>query len=50
MFIPKKRTFNPGNAFENTAFLQVFENFRGCREAACEKHTISRFLAYNSFT
>jgi hypothetical protein len=34
MFIPKKRTIKPGYTFENTAFLQWFENVRGCREAA----------------
>jgi hypothetical protein len=34
MFIPKKQTFKPGDAFENTAFEQWFENVKGCREAA----------------
>jgi hypothetical protein len=34
MFTPKKRTFKPGYAFENTAFEQWFENVKGCREAA----------------
>jgi hypothetical protein len=30
----KKRTVKPGDAFENTAFEQRFENVKGCREAA----------------
>ncbi len=30
---PKKRTVKPGDAFENTAFEQWFENVRGCRKA-----------------
>jgi hypothetical protein len=38
MFTPtkkkKKRTVTPGDAFENNAFEQWFENVRGCREAA----------------
>jgi hypothetical protein len=34
MFTPKKRTVKPGDAFENTAFELVFDNVRGCREAA----------------
>jgi hypothetical protein len=34
MFTPKKRTVKPGDAFENIAFEQWFENVRGCREAA----------------
>jgi hypothetical protein len=34
MFTPKKLTFKPGDAFENTAFEQWFENVRGCGEAA----------------
>jgi hypothetical protein len=34
MFIPKKRTVKPGDAFENTAFEQWFENVKGCRETA----------------
>jgi hypothetical protein len=34
MFTPKKRTVKPGDAFENTAFYQWFEDVRGCREAA----------------
>jgi hypothetical protein len=34
MFAPKKRTVKTGDAFENTAFEQWFENVRGCREAA----------------
>jgi hypothetical protein len=34
MFTPKKPTVKPGDAFENNAFLQWFENVRGCREAA----------------
>ncbi len=29
----KKRTVKPGDAFENTAFEQWFENVRGCTEA-----------------
>jgi hypothetical protein len=29
MFTPKKRTVKPGDAFENTAFYQWFENVRG---------------------
>jgi hypothetical protein len=31
---PIKRTVKPGDAFGNTAFLQWFENVKGCREAA----------------
>ncbi len=34
MFIPKKRTVEPGDAFQNIAFEQWFENVRGFREAA----------------
>jgi hypothetical protein len=34
MFTPKERTVKPGDAFENTAFEQWFENVKGCREAA----------------
>jgi hypothetical protein len=34
MFTIKKRTVKPGDAFENTAFEQWFENVRGCRGAA----------------
>ncbi len=34
MFTPKKRTVMPRDAFENTAFLQWFENVRCSREAA----------------
>jgi hypothetical protein len=34
MFTPKKRIVKPGDAFENNAFWQWFENVRGCREAA----------------
>jgi hypothetical protein len=34
MFTLKKQTTKPGNAFENTAFEQWFENVKGCREAA----------------
>jgi hypothetical protein len=34
MFTPKKRTVKQGDAFEITAFLQWFENVRGCWEAA----------------
>jgi hypothetical protein len=34
MFTPKTRTDKPGDAFENIAFEQWFENVRGCREAA----------------
>jgi hypothetical protein len=34
MFTPKKRTVKPGDAFENSAFEQWFENVRDCREAA----------------
>jgi hypothetical protein len=34
MFNPKKRTVKPGDAFENTAFEQWFENVKGYREAA----------------
>jgi hypothetical protein len=42
MFTPKKRIVKPGDAFENTAFEQWFENVRGCNEAALHlflKHT-----------
>jgi hypothetical protein len=49
MFIPKKRTVKPGDAFENTAFWQWFENVRGCREAVLhlfvKQRTTNRFLA-----
>jgi hypothetical protein len=31
---PKRRTVKPGVVFENTAYLQWFENVKGCREAA----------------
>jgi hypothetical protein len=31
---PPKRTVKPGDASENTAFEQWFENVRGCTEAA----------------
>jgi hypothetical protein len=34
MSTPQNRTIKPGDAFENTAFEQWFENARGCREAA----------------
>jgi hypothetical protein len=34
MFTLRKRTMKPGDAFENSAFYQWFENIRGCREAA----------------
>jgi hypothetical protein len=34
MFTPQKRTVEPRDAFENTAFEQRFENVKGCREAA----------------
>jgi hypothetical protein len=30
----KKRTVKPGDAFEDSAFEQLFENVKGCREAA----------------
>jgi hypothetical protein len=51
MFSPKKkkRTVKPGDAFENAAFEQWFENVKGCREAAfhifSETDTTNRFLA-----
>jgi hypothetical protein len=49
MFTLKKRTVKPGDAFENIAFEQWFENVKGCREAAihfiCETDTTNRFLA-----
>jgi hypothetical protein len=38
MFSPKLRTVKPGDAFENTAFEQWFENVKGCREAALHLH------------
>jgi hypothetical protein len=31
---PENVTVKPGDAFENTAFEQWFENVRGCRKAA----------------
>jgi hypothetical protein len=31
---PKKGTVEPGDAFEDPAFELVFENVKGCREAA----------------
>jgi hypothetical protein len=34
MFTPKNRTVKPGDAFENSAFDQWFENVKGCRERA----------------
>ncbi len=34
MFTPEKRTVKPGDAFENTAFEQWYENVKGCIEAA----------------
>jgi hypothetical protein len=34
MFTPRKRTGKPGDALENTAFEQLLENVKGCREAA----------------
>jgi hypothetical protein len=34
MFIPKKRTVKPADAFENIAFSQWFENVRGRRGGA----------------
>ncbi len=34
MLTLKKRNVRLGDAFENTAFEQWFENARGCREAA----------------
>jgi hypothetical protein len=34
MFTPKKRTVNPGDAFENTTFELWFENVKGHKEAA----------------
>jgi hypothetical protein len=36
MFTPKKRTVMPGDAFENIALKQWFENVGGCREAALQ--------------
>jgi hypothetical protein len=34
MITPQKRTVKTGDAFENLAFEQWFENVRGCREAS----------------
>jgi hypothetical protein len=34
MFIPKKRTVNPGDQFEITACQQWFEDVKGSTEAA----------------
>jgi hypothetical protein len=34
MFTPKKVTVEPGDAFKNPASELVFENVKGCREAA----------------
>jgi hypothetical protein len=42
MFTLKKQTVEPGDAFENVAFQQWFENVEGCREAALHLNLCNR--------